>query len=88
MDSSGARPSTVNVPSGEVFLGDSADPLVASYLPKGLISLIGADIPGVINGTLFGWNAGNQKTSFSVGSYGSELAFQLYDAYVNFWEWC
>lgn len=88
-DFSGSRGTTIEIPAGETFMGNTADPLVISYLAGNLISLVFNDVPGVANGSLFSWNeGGTQKSFFTVGAYGSALAMQMYQSYLGYWEYC
>ena len=88
LDTSGTRPTTVVVPSGELFLGDNNDPLLNKLVASNFAVLVLPDVIGVANGTLLNWNEGNQFTSFQVGTSGPELLVQMYGAYLNYWEWC
>lgn len=88
MDTSGNRQLSVSIPAGETFLGDTSDPYVISYLANSSISLLGEDLSNVASGTLFRWDESGQKANVQTGVYGSELVYQLYQAYINYWNWC
>ena len=72
-DQTGKLPATVQVASGELFVGDATQPQIVKYLAENAIVLVIADPTGIL-----------ASIGVPVGMNGTELAIQVVTYIINF----